>query len=113
MAAETARIRVVVVDSPGPREARESMLMLPAGATVEQALRASGLVQDAALATLSVGVWRRKAALNQLLREGDRVELYRPLVVDPKVARRERFARQGARTAGLFARKRAGAKAGY
>jgi len=33
--------------------------------------------------------------------------------VDPKVARRERFARQGAKTAGLFAKRRAGAKAGY
>ncbi|MDH5708755.1 MAG: RnfH family protein, partial [Hylemonella sp.] len=49
----------------------------------------------------------------QVLRDLDRVELYRPLKVDPKVARRERFARQGARGAGLFASKRAGAKAGY
>ena len=59
------------------------------------------------------GIWGRKARLQQLLRDGDRVELYRPLQVDPKVARRERFARQGARAAGLFAKKRAGAKAGY
>jgi putative ubiquitin-RnfH superfamily antitoxin RatB of RatAB toxin-antitoxin module len=39
------------------------------------------------------------------LRAGDRIEGYRTLRVDPKVARRERFARQGARSAGLFARK--------
>jgi putative ubiquitin-RnfH superfamily antitoxin RatB of RatAB toxin-antitoxin module len=41
------------------------------------------------------------------------VEIYRPLTVDPKVARRERFAKQGARATGLFVKKRAGAKAGY
>ncbi len=110
---DTPGIRVVVVASPGPRQVTEVVIKLPAGATVEQALRASGLAHDLPLEKLSVGVWRRKTALNQPLREGDRVELYRPLVVDPKVARRERFARQGARSAGLFARKRAGAKAGY
>jgi putative ubiquitin-RnfH superfamily antitoxin RatB of RatAB toxin-antitoxin module len=59
------------------------------------------------------GVWGRKAPLDQLLREQDRVEVYRPLRVDPKVARRERFARQGSRGAGLFVKKRVGAKAGY
>jgi sulfur carrier protein len=47
------------------------------------------------------------------LQDGDRLEIYRPLKVDPKVARRERFARQGAKTTGLFAKRRPGAKAGY
>jgi sulfur carrier protein len=47
------------------------------------------------------------------LREGDRVEIYRALRVDPKEARRQRFAGQGAKTAGLFVKKRQGAKAGY
>lgn len=108
-----ASIRVSVIESPAPRQVREQLLVLPQGATVEQALRACGLLQGEEVATLVVGVWRRKAALHQLLRDGDRVEIYRPLNVDPKVARRERFQRQGARTAGLFARKRAGAKAGY
>lgn len=112
---EQAFIRVVVVLSPGPRTVREAVLALPAGATVQQALQASGLMTPGALeaGVLSVGVWRRKAALTQVLRDQDRVEVYRPLLVDPKVARRERFARQGARSAGLFARRRAGAKAGY
>ncbi|MBW8723026.1 MAG: RnfH family protein, partial [Polaromonas sp.] len=44
---------------------------------------------------------------------GDRLEIYRGLRVDPKVARRERFNRQGVKRAGLFAKTRAGAKAGY
>jgi putative ubiquitin-RnfH superfamily antitoxin RatB of RatAB toxin-antitoxin module len=60
-----------------------------------------------------VGIWGRKATRDQLLRDRDRVEIYRPLRVDPKVARRERFARQGAGTTGLFAKRRVGAKAGY
>jgi sulfur carrier protein len=47
------------------------------------------------------------------LQDGDRLEWLRPLQVDPKVARRERFKRQGAKTAGLFAQRRQGAKAGY
>jgi hypothetical protein len=41
------------------------------------------------------------------------VELVRPLLVDPKVARRERFRRQGSRAAGLFAGRRPGSKPGY
>ncbi len=60
-----------------------------------------------------VGVWGRKASASQVLRERDRIEIYRPLQVDPKVARRERFRKQGARTSGLFAHKRDGGKAGY
>ena len=49
----------------------------------------------------------------RVLREGDRVEVVRGLRVDPKVARRERFKGQGARSTGLFARRRPGSKAGY
>jgi len=109
-------IRIVVMVSPGPREVREAFLSLPQGSTVLQALQASGLVALPGVeeaSALHVGVWRRKAALTQVLRDQDRVEVYRPLLVDPKVARRERFARQGARSAGLFAKRRTGAKPGY
>ncbi|MNL58374.1 hypothetical protein D3C87_1820040 [compost metagenome] len=52
-------------------------------------------------------------AWEQPLKDGDRIELCRPLTVDPKVARRERFQRQGARGTGLFANKRKGGKDGY
>ena len=79
-----------------------------------QALLASGLlVQFPELAGAALGVWGKKAKPEQLLRDHDRVEISRPLKVDPKVARRTRFAKQGAGAAGLFARKRPGAKAGY
>ena len=107
---------VTVVYSPAPREVLESRLALPEGSTVRDAVKASAYVDtqpalDRAQAT--AGVWGRKASWEQVLREGDRVELYRPLLVDPKVARRERFREQGARAAGLFAKKRPGAKQGY
>jgi putative ubiquitin-RnfH superfamily antitoxin RatB of RatAB toxin-antitoxin module len=109
-------VRVVVVFSPAPRQVREWPVVLLDGATVRAAVLASGLAAaspELDLAHAAVGVWGRKATWEQAVREGDRVELYRPWLVDPKVARRERFRKQGARAAGLFARKRPGGKAGY
>lgn len=107
---------VVVVYSPRARVVQEVPVHLPDGATVADALRASGLaLQFAELASSAValGVWGRTARPQQPVQHGDRVEVYRPLLVDPKVARRARFEAQGARSAGLFARRRPGAKAGY
>lgn len=109
-------IRVTLVYSPSPRKMQEIVLELPLGSTVSQALQASGLqamFPDLDLQHAQAGVWGRKAGREQVLRDQDRVELYRPLKVNPKVARRERFAKQGARTTGLFATRRPGAKAGY
>jgi len=109
-------IRVTLVYSPSARKVREIALVLPLGSTVSQALQASGiqaLFPDLDLQHVLAGVWGRRADLGQVLRDQDRVELYRPLKVNPKVARRERFAKQGARTTGLFATRRAGGKAGY
>jgi putative ubiquitin-RnfH superfamily antitoxin RatB of RatAB toxin-antitoxin module len=109
-------IRVSVVWSPRPRVVQQQEFDLPQGATVAQAVLASGWVDqvgttDEGVALLGVG--GRRALPEQVLRDQDRVEIHRPLTVDPKVARRARFVRQGVRTAGLFARKRPGAKAGY
>jgi putative ubiquitin-RnfH superfamily antitoxin RatB of RatAB toxin-antitoxin module len=109
-------VAVTVVYSPAPRQVVEKCLSLPPGTTVGDALLASGFQEQfPALAVTPVvaGIWGRKAALTQVLRPRDRVEIYRPLTVDPKVARRERFAKQGAKTTGLFAKRRDGAKAGY
>ncbi|AMO25000.1 RnfH family protein [Ramlibacter solisilvae] len=102
-------MRVTVVYSPAPREVREWLLEVPAQATVSMALQASGLgieFPDVDWKAAALGVWGRKASLAQPLREDDRIEVYRPLLVDPKLARRERFRKQGARAAGLFARKK-------
>lgn len=105
-------IGVTVIYSPQPRTVHEVEVVLPVGATVRQAIEASGLhtqFPEAGLESAVAGVWGRKADPGQRLREQDRVEIYRPLKVDPKLARRERFRKQGARAAGLFARKRKGA----
>jgi putative ubiquitin-RnfH superfamily antitoxin RatB of RatAB toxin-antitoxin module len=65
------------------------------------------------LRALDLGVWGLRCPKERVLLAGERIEFYRPLRVDPKVARRERFVSQGAKTAGLFSKKRPGAKAGY
>ena len=107
--AEPGDVRVTVLYSPVAREVHEWPVTLHQGATVIQALEMSGLpgaFPRLDLRSAAVGVWGRKARLEQRLRDGDRVEIYRPLKVDPKMARRERFRKQGARSAGLFARKR-------
>lgn len=102
-------LRVAVAVSPKAGEATERSVTLPAGAVLRDALLAVGCKVDAS----DVGIWGRAATLETPLAEGDRVEVYRPLVVDPKVARRLRFKQQGARSTGLFAQRREGAKSGY
>lgn len=66
-------------------------LELPPGATVREALAASGLQIKEGEA---VGVFGKRAAMDQPLAEGDRVEIYRPLAVDPKEGRRLRAKRK-------------------
>jgi putative ubiquitin-RnfH superfamily antitoxin RatB of RatAB toxin-antitoxin module len=108
------KIAVLVIYAPRPRQVHEIALQVPPGTTVSQALAASGLTAEyPEIEAASLGIWGRKASGEQRLRAGDRIEVYRALRVDPKVARRERFARQGAGRTGLFAQRRAGAKAGY
>jgi putative ubiquitin-RnfH superfamily antitoxin RatB of RatAB toxin-antitoxin module len=108
-------LSIEVVYSPLPRQVQSWTIALPAGSTLQAALIAVDFInlQQLHPERLMVGVWGKKKGLNHLLKPGDRVEIYRQLRVDPKVARRERFQRQGAKTAGLFAKTRAGAKAGY
>ena len=104
-------LHITVSASLRPGEVREWQLTLPAGATVADALGACRLtVQDDELAC---GIWGRAVPVHEPLREGDRVECCRPLLVDPKLARRKRFKSQGARAAGLFAKRRPGAEPGY
>ena len=72
-------------------------LTLPAGATVNDAWLASGLaerVPGLVASDANVGVFSRRCTLATVLRDGDRVEVYRPLLVDPKDTRRQRAAQQ-------------------
>lgn len=66
---------------------------LAQGSTVEQAILASGLLElrnDIDLACNKVGIYSRPAKLGDVLNDGDRVEIYRPLTADPKELRRQR-----------------------
>jgi uncharacterized protein len=113
-----AVLHVSVVYSPAAREMVEHQLTLSEGATVVQALEACELLERHPEIQIdgeqfSLGVWGRQATTAQVLRDKDRVEIYRALKVDPKVARRERFQKQGVRGTGLFSKRRPGAKPGY
>lgn len=86
-------LTVSVAYSPRAGEVDEVRLQLPPGATVADALRASGLQArhpGIALERLPVGIWGAFCEHGDTLRDRDRVELYRPLRVDPKEARRRR-----------------------
>lgn len=91
-------LRVEVVYCPAPGRADRIELRLAPGSTVADALQASGVLARhglAASADLKLGVWCRVATLDTPLRERDRVEVYRPLTVDPKEARRQRYKGKG------------------
>ncbi len=69
---------------------------LEAGSTVEQAIQASGLLSlrpDIDLQVNKIGIFSRAARLTDVLVDGDRVEIYRPLIADPKELRRQRAER--------------------
>ncbi|MES2946852.1 MAG: RnfH family protein [Pseudomonadota bacterium] len=107
---------MVLVYSPAPRQVREWTMDLPDGCRLQQALESCSFFAEfpeLKNAPLMLGIWSKSANANHLLVENDRIEIYRQLRVDPKIARRERFSRQGVKRAGLFSSTRAGAKAGY
>lgn len=92
---------VELVYCPAPGQVDHSRLQLPPGATVMQALQASGVLQRQGLQPegLRLGVWGRACEPGAVLREGDRVEIYRGLLVDPKEARRLRYQKHRAQKA--------------
>jgi putative ubiquitin-RnfH superfamily antitoxin RatB of RatAB toxin-antitoxin module len=92
--AEGGDLRVEVVFSPAPRTTQHRQLTMPPGSTLGDALRSSGLLVGEAARALSYGIWGRRQPLSEPLRDGDRVEAYRALTVDPKEARRLRYKRQ-------------------
>jgi uncharacterized protein len=79
-------IVVEIVHSPAERCIERLPLELPGQSTVADALQAGGVE----LGARSVAVWGQRATLQQALRDGDRIELLRPLQIDPKEARRLR-----------------------
>ena len=86
---------VVEVACATPQQQVVVRVELPAGGTVAEAIERSGirarfpgLVVDPA----AVGIFSHKVGMDQTLRAGDRVEIYRPLIADPKEVRRQRAA---------------------
>lgn len=92
MAPAEARLSVQVCYSPVARQVELIDLQLPPGSTLADAIRASGLVERHGLApdTIVASVWGRRQTLDRRLGEGDRVEICRPLALDPMEARRLR-----------------------
>ena len=102
-----AQIRVEVVYAK-PGEQVLEQLQVPADQTIESVIRRSGLLErfpEIDLATNKVGIFGKAAALTGKLNDGDRIEIYRPLIADPKEARKKRAAegksmKKGARAEG-------------
>ena len=79
-----------------PEQQAVIALKMAGTATVEQAIKTSGILDrfpEIDLATNKVGIYAKTCVLDQILKQGDRVEIYRPLLHDPKEARRQRAAK--------------------
>ena len=88
---DSTLLRVTVAFcAPGVEDVSE--VTLPPGSTVRDAIAAAGLrarrpeLKD----PVDVGIWGRRCSIDQPLIDGDRVEIYRPLTIDPMEARRAR-----------------------
>lgn len=94
-----AEAETILVEVAWAEPARQLVLPveLPVGATVAEAIEASRIreqVPGLEVEADKVGIFGRKVSLEQTLAAGDRVELYRPLLADPKEARRAKAEEQ-------------------
>jgi uncharacterized protein len=118
LAAQTFAVEVIFCPHPG--QVDHAVVHIGPGTTLGQAVLASGVLARHGLnsAEWVAGVWGRRQDKDHPLRQHDRVELYRPLLVDPKEARRQRYgrhkeallARQAAKAAAVAAAKAVEAK---
>jgi len=89
---ETIHVEVVYAR---PERQEVASLTLPAGSTAGQAIEASGLLApypEIDLAKNKLGIYAKLAKADTGLRDRDRVEIYRPLIADPKEVRKQRAA---------------------
>lgn len=116
MVTDSTPVRLTIVFGSSARQVVQIELQVHDRCTLAQALTQSAVMQHLPAGFelhRHVGIWGRKVELSHVVQDLDRVEIYRDLRVDPKIARRERFMQQGARGAGLFRQRRTNAKAGY
>lgn len=76
-----------------PEKQRILTIITAKNTTVEQAIVESGMLSlfdEIDLTKNKVGIWNRAAKLTDTLEEGDRIEIYRPLLADPKEVRKRR-----------------------
>lgn len=109
-------MKVSLVYSPAPRQVREWIMEVAPGTEASGLLDITRFFEaftDLKSHSMRLGVWGQKVDASYVLQPDDRLEVYRHLQVDPKVARRQRFKQQGSKGAGLFAGTRVGGKAGY
>lgn len=90
-------IRVEIVCAQ-PQGSVAKILDLPEGAMIADALNLVAADQDflgVDLANCAVGIFGKVARRDQQLVDGDRIEIYRPLIEEPKLARRKRVGKSG------------------
>ena len=78
-----------------PNRQKLLTVMVDEGSTVEQAIDVSGiktLFEEIDLTTNKVGIWNRAVKSTEVLSDLDRIEIYRPLIADPKEVRKRRAA---------------------
>jgi putative ubiquitin-RnfH superfamily antitoxin RatB of RatAB toxin-antitoxin module len=87
--ADSIRVSVIYAD---PNCQIELSVDIDPFATVDDAIRASGITAKlpSGFKPVAIGIFGRTVSANDKLRAGDRIELYRPLKIDPKEARRRR-----------------------
>jgi putative ubiquitin-RnfH superfamily antitoxin RatB of RatAB toxin-antitoxin module len=107
MVEEPGKLLSVEVAYALPNEQRIIALEVPAGTTALDAAQRSGISEHFQELSIDestrLGLFGHVVAPGQVLAAGDRVEIYRPLIADPKEVRKERAARAKARRAGAAA----------
>jgi putative ubiquitin-RnfH superfamily antitoxin RatB of RatAB toxin-antitoxin module len=94
MAARKISVEVVYADS---QQQLLVAMQVPENCTVETVIQQSEILKqfpEIDLAVNHVGIFSRLVTLNTVVEEGDRIEIYRPLLIDPKQARRQRARQQ-------------------
>ena len=89
---ETAMIRIEVAYARPDMQTILAIAVAP-GTTVAEAIEQSAIrdeFPEIVIDSVAVGIFSRKVSMDHVLREGDRIEIYRPLIADPKEARRQR-----------------------
>lgn len=84
-------VNVEIIYIPATNAAIHLRLEMPTGATVADALQQSGLAaKNPEIINFNLGIFSKQVEPQAILKPGDRIEIYRPLTVDPKQKRRER-----------------------